>query len=403
MSNFIKKSFFWGGLTAVVIIVFIVGVYFGYNNRPEVDKITTLLNKENQVVLSETDFGPFWKTWNIIESKYVSNDGLDRQEMIWGAVSGLVASLGDPYSVFFPPQESEIFESSVRGDFEGVGMEIGIRDNLLTIIAPLKGTPAEKAGVKAGDKILKIDDVVTADMTIDEAVRLIRGERGTKVALSIFREGEKEPFQIEIVRDVIEIPVLETEQKEGGVFVIKLYNFSARSTIAFRQALREMINSKSSKLVIDLRGNAGGYFESAVDIASWFLPMGEVVARERFGDGREYLYRSKGYNIFNNLSLAILINQGSASASEILAGALREHGKATLVGEKTYGKGSVQELISINNGSSLKLTIARWLTPEGKSISENGLDPDIEVKLTKEDIEADRDPQMEKAIEILAM
>jgi carboxyl-terminal processing protease len=282
-------------------------------------------------------------------------------------------------------------------------MEIGIRDNLLTIIAPLKGTPAEKAGVKAGDKILKIDDVVTADMTIDEAVRLIRGERGTKVALSIFREGEKEPFQIEIVRDVIEIPVLETEQKEGGVFVIKLYNFSARSTIAFRQALREMINSKSSKLVIDLRGNAGGYFESAVDIASWFLPMGEVVARERFGDGREYLYRSKGYNIFNNLSLAILINQGSASASEILAGALREHGKATLVGEKTYGKGSVQELISINNGSSLKLTIARWLTPEGKSISENGLDPDIEVKLTKEDIEADRDPQMEKAIEILAM
>ncbi|MBU1179265.1 S41 family peptidase [Patescibacteria group bacterium] len=401
MSKFFKKSIFAGGLVAIVIAIFMLGIYLGYSNRPAAIKVLSVFNKQDPVVSQELDFNSFWKTWNIIESKYVSNDGLDKQKMLWGAISGLVGSLGDPYSSFFPPKEAGVFESSVRGDFEGVGMEIGIKNNILTVVAPLKGTPADMAGMKPGDKILKIEDTLTADLTVEEAVQLIRGEKGTKVALSILREGTEEPFQVEIVRDVIQIPVLETEKKDGGIFVINLFSFSGRSVNEFRNALREMIDSGSSKLILDLRGNPGGYLDAAVDIASWFLPMGDVVAREQFSDDHEELYRSKGYNVFNNLPMVILINEGSASASEIVAGALSEHGKATLVGKKTYGKGSVQEMISIENGSSLKLTIARWLTPNGKSISKEGLEPDISVEFTKEDYEAGRDPQMEKAIEVL--
>lgn len=388
-------------MTAVAVAVFVGGVHLGYNNRPEAQKVIGITNREAPVLFSEVDFELFWKVWNLVESKYVANGELDRQEMFLGAVAGLVDSLGDPYSVFFPPKEAEIFESSVRGNFEGVGMEIGKRDGVLTVIAPLKGTPAERGGIRAGDQILKINDMSTADITVDEAVNLIRGERGTFVKFYIFREGEEEPIEIEVARDVIEIPVLETEQKEGGIFVISFYNFSARSAETFREALREMIRSGSTKMIIDLRGNPGGYLEAAVDISSWFLPMGEIVAREEFGSGEEHLYRSRGYDIFENLPLVILIDRGSASASEIMAGALNEHGIATLVGEKTYGKGSVQELVDLDGGSSLKITIAKWLTPNGRSISEEGLDPDVEVEYTKEDFDAGRDPQMDKAMEIL--
>jgi len=401
VSNFLKKSVFWGGLTATIIAVFIGGVYFGYNNSPEAQKVIGVTRKDVPVSFSEIDFESFWKVWNLVESKYVANGELDRQKMFWGAIAGLVDSLEDPYSVFFPPKEAEIFESSVRGNFEGVGMEIGMRDGILTVIAPLKGTPAERAGIRAGDQILKIDDTVTAGITIDAAVNIIRGERGTIVKFSMFRDGEEEPLEIEVARDVIEIPVLETEQKEAGIFVISLYNFSARSTEVFREALREMIQSGSTKMIIDLRGNPGGYLEAAVDISSWFLPIGEIVAREEFGSGEEKFYKSRGYDIFKNLPLVILVDRGSASASEIMAGALSEHGIATLVGQKTFGKGSIQELVELEDGSSLKITIARWLTPKGRSISEEGLAPDVEVEYTKEDFDAGKDPQMNKAIEIL--
>jgi len=401
MFNSIKKSFFWGGFSAVVIFVFIAGIYFGYTNRPEVQKITALLNKEEPAGLSEVDFDPFWKAWNIIESKYVSNDGLNRQDMVWGAISGLVASLKDPYSTFMPPQEAAVFQSTVRGDFVGVGMEVGMKDGVLTVIAPLKNTPADRAGIKAGDQILKINETITADLSIDDAVGMIRGEQGTEVVLSILRKGMDEPIQIKIKREIIEIPVLETGQKNGGIFVISLYNFSGHSADEFRGALRKMINSGSSKLIVDLRGNPGGYLEAAVDICSWFLSTGEVIAREHFSTGEETLYRSKGYDIFQNLPMVILVNKGSASASEIMAGALREHGLAKLVGETTYGKGSVQELMDVADGSSLKLTIARWLTPDGNTISEKGLEPDEKVEMTLEDVNAGKDPQMDRAIEIL--
>jgi len=322
--------------------------------------------------------------------------------MLWGAISGLAGSLKDPYTVFFPPEEKKIFESEVKGNFEGVGMEIGMRNNALTVIAPLKNTPAYRAGLKAGDKILKINDTLTSNLTVEEAIRLIRGPKGTEVKLLISREDEKEPMEIAVIREVINIPTLETEIKPGNIFVIKLYNFSENSPLVFRNALREMIESKSDKLVIDLRNNPGGYLEAAVDMASWFLPMGKVVAREKFASGEEEFYRSRGYDVFgDNFRMAILINQGSASASEILAGALKEYGRAVLVGEKTFGKGSVQELVPVTDSTSLKITIASWLTPNGQSISKEGLEPDFEVKFSKEDSEAGRDPQMEKATQFL--
>lgn len=401
MWGMLKRVVFIIGGVILIAAVFVGGVSFGVSNKPAIEKVVELYNKEEKKP-AEVDFSPFWIVWSKINEKYVEGNGeADPQEKLWGAIEGLVGSLGDPYSVFLPPAESEMFESEIQGKFEGVGMEIGMRDGVLTVVAPLKGTPAYRAGMKTGDKVVKIDDKETFDLSLDQAVRLIRGKKGTPVVLTVVREGEDDLLEIEIIRDVINIPTLDTEKREDGIFVIKLYNFSANSPSMFREALREFIFSGSGKLILDLRGNPGGYLEASVDIASWFLPVGKVVAREEFGDGGEILYRSKGYDIFNDLPMVILINQGSASASEILAGALSEHGIATLVGEQTFGKGSVQELIQITSKTSLKLTIARWLTPNGVSISKEGLTPDVKVEMTKEDIEADRDPQMEKAVEIV--
>jgi len=383
---------------------FFVGVYAGYTNRPEVDKITELFNTSSQI--EETaDFEPFWRTWNMINERYTASTSTmpTAQEKVWGAIAGLAGSLGDPYSIFLPPQESAMFQDDINGNFEGVGMEIGVRDGELVVVAPLKGTPAYKAGLLSGDKILYIEGKESLNMPVDEAIKRIRGPRGTAVMLTIARENVAAPFDVSIIRDVITIPIIDTEIRED-VFIIMLQSFTATAPNLFRNALEEFINNgKTDKLILDLRGNPGGFLEVAVDIASWFLPKGEVVVSEHFsGDIDDKIYRSRGYDIFSdNLKLVILINRGSASASEILAGALKEHGKATLIGEKTFGKGSVQELFAITPETSLKLTIARWLTPNGLSISEEKLAPDIEVPMTLEDFENGRDPQMDRAIKFL--
>ncbi len=397
-----RKSFFILAAAAVLAATFAFGALVGYERGPEIRKIAGVLNGQAPAgQFEEVDFNPFWKTWRLVEEKYAAPDGIDRQKMVWGAIQGTLKSLGDPYTVFFPPVEKKIFESEVRGDFEGVGMEIAVKKGVLTVVAPLKGTPALRAGIKPGDKILKIDDKESTDMSAEEAVGLIRGPRGTTVKLLIFSQDTDAPREVSLVRDVIQIPIIDTERKDGGVFVIKLHNFSERSPFEFRMALREFVLSGSDKMVIDLRSNPGGYLEAAVDIASWFLDTGEVVVREKFKSGEERLYRSKGYDPFKNLKLAVLVNQGSASASEILAGTLKDHGKATIIGERTFGKGSVQELMPVTAETSVKITIARWLTPNGQSFSEIGLQPDVEIKNTKEDDEKGRDAVMEKALEIL--
>lgn len=400
-SHFTKKTVLIAAGTAVILASFGLGVFFGYQNRPETERIFSLLGKEPGIAPGpEIDFSPFWKSWRIIEERYVSPDGIDRQSMIWGAIEGLAASLGDPYTVFFPPVENKSFEDEIRGDFEGIGMEIGMRKGALTVIAPLKGTPAYRAGVKSGDKILRIDEKPTGDLTLEEAVRLIRGKKGTSVRLTILRNGEDATREISVVRDVIQIPLVDTEKREGGIFIIRLYSFSEKSPSAFRSALREMVESGSDKLILDLRNNPGGYLEAAVDVTSWFLAPGKAVVTEDFGKGKEVIHRSRGYALFKDLPFVILVNNGSASASEIVAGALQDYDIAKLVGVKTFGKGSVQELVPITSETSLKLTIARWLTPHGRSISENGLEPDFAVEPGKDGDEA-VDPQLDKAIDIL--
>ncbi len=274
---------------------------------------------------------------------------------------------------------------------------------MLVVVAPLKGSPAEKAGILSGDRIIKIDDHDATNITTEAAVNLIRGKGGTVVSLTVVRAGKKTPFEIKIVRGVINIPTTETKDIGSGIFKIDLYSFTADSPNLFRAALRKFVESGRTKLILDLRGNPGGYLEAAIDMASWFLPSGKVVVRESFGQQKEEtVYRSKGYDVFSSdLKFVILVDGGSASAAEILAGALSEQGKATLVGSKTFGKGSVQELVDITPTTSLKVTVARWFTPNGVSISKQGITPKFVVERTQADYDAQKDPQLDKAIEIL--
>ena len=362
------------------------------------------------------DFSPVWRAWQTIDEKFVpaavasssasSTDpvalGTPEERRVYGMIQGLAAALGDPYTFYLPPVEQKQFEEDLAGNFEGVGMEIAIRDEVLTVVAPLKGTPAERAGLKPNDRVLKIDGVETRGMDITAAVSRIRGPKGSEVTLLVAREEWGETREVKVTRDVINIPVLETETK-NGVFVISLHNFTANSPMLFRDALRSFVQSGNNKLILDLRGNPGGYLEASVDMASWFLPSGKVVVTEDYGGNRSNVaHRSRGYDIFNdNLRMVILVDKGSASASEILAGALRHHDVAQLVGGTTFGKGSVQELVPITNTTGLKITVARWLMPGGDQIPHDGIVPDVTVEVKEEDVEAGRDLQMEKALEIL--
>jgi carboxyl-terminal processing protease len=391
---------FLGGL-------FFSGFYIGRATLSDQEKIASIINKENTTT-AQVDFAPFWKAWDVIDKKFVPTTGtttekVSNQDRVWGAIKGMTDSLGDPYTTFFPPVEAKSFAEEISGNFEGVGMEVGIRDNVLTVVAPLKDSPAFKAGIKSGDKIIQIDKTPTNKLSTEEAVALIRGKKGTEVTLTLYREGIKDTFEVKIIRDVIGIPTIDTEIR-GDVFVIRLYNFSAIAEGLFREALRKFINSGKNKLIIDLRGNPGGYLEAAIDMASWFLPAGTVVVKEDFRKAEDVkIYRSKGYNIFNeSLKLVVLIDGGSASASEILAGALHENGIATLVGAQSFGKGSVQELVNITSDTSLKVTIAKWLTPNGNSISHGGLTPDVVVKLDEKEFLKGIDTQLNKALEILS-
>jgi len=380
--------------------IFGSGFFIGQISRPSIEKVEGLSNKElGQPTL--VDFSLFWDAWRVLEKKYVDRDGLDRQNMIYGAISGLLKSLGDPYSVFMEPKESKKFIDDMGGSFEGIGAEVGIRKGTLTIIAPLEGMPAQKAGLKAGDKVLKVDDTLTADLTLDEAVSLIRGEKGTEVILLITREEWDEVKEIKIIRDTIKIPIIKWEIKEGDITYVQFYHFTENASREFRKLVKEILNSSTKGIVLDLRNNPGGYLETSVDIASWFLPRNEVVVIEDFGNGEDNKYRSKGYKDLENIPTVVLINQGSASASEILAGALRDIKGIKIVGQKSFGKGSVQQLEKLKGGSSIKITVAKWLTPSGLSIRDEGITPDIEVEITEEDIDEMRDPQLDKALELL--
>ncbi|MDP4020794.1 MAG: S41 family peptidase, partial [Candidatus Adlerbacteria bacterium] len=369
----------WGGLFLLGLLVG-AGLMVGLSDRflsVFAASSTTINDFLGGTQPSEVDAEQFWKAWRVLEENYIpttaSSTVPTEEERLWGAIGGLAASYGDPYTIFLPPSDAEIFKEDISGEFSGVGMELGLREGKLVVIAPLKSSPAERAGILSGDEIIGVDGRPTEGMAVDEAVKLIRGPKGEPVILTLMREGAVQPLEITVVRDTIVVPVINNYLRNDGVYMIELYSFSANSSELFRQALRNFVLSDSRKLILDLRGNPGGYLEAAVIMASFFLPVGEPVVTEDFKGKRESgVHRSAGYNVFKNqkLDMAILVDRGTASASEILAGALEQHGVATLVGSTTFGKGSVQELISLGGGAELKVTIARWLTPNGTSISE---------------------------------
>ena len=391
MSFNLRKNFVLIFLTIAILASFGLGFWFG-----SLQEVCLVCPPE------DVDFSLFWEAYHKLQEKFVDKEKFDVQKMIYGAISGMVKSLEDPYTIFFPPEEAKRFEEDVKGVFEGVGMEIGIRKGQLQVIAPLEGTPAQRAGLRAGDKIIKIDDKSTVDMTIEEAVNLIRGPKGTEVTLTIFREEWEKVREFKITRAKIEIPSLKWEIKNEDIAYLKLYHFSEKAGSDFEIAAFEILNSPAKKIILDLRNNPGGYLEVAQDIAGWFLEKGQTVVIEDFGQGKEQnKYLSQGPSRLLEYPLVILINEGSASGSEILAGALRDNRGIILIGEKTFGKGSVQELERLREDSFLKITVAKWLTPKGQSITDVGLEPDIKKEMTEKDYEEGRDPQLDEAIEII--
>ena len=347
------------------------------------------------------DFAIFWTAWGLLQDKYVDKDKLNTQDMVYGAIDGMVKAIGDPYTVFFKPKESKEFSEQISGSFSGIGIEIGLRDNMLTVIAPIKNTPAAHAGLLAGDKILKVNDKSTDGMAVDEAVSLIRGQKGTTVRLTYTREKMPSPTEVTITRDVIKVPAVDWKMLNDNTAYIEISIFNGNLDSEFQKIADEVTASGANRIILDLRNDPGGLLDSAINIAGYFLDSNKVVTIEKFSDGTEQPFQTAANGKLKNYPLVVLINKGSASASEILAGALRDNRGVTVVGETSFGKGSVQELAELPQKASLKITIAKWLTPKGESIDENGIKPDIEVKLTEEDIKAEKDPQLDKALELI--
>lgn len=389
-------------LCIFVAVLIIVGIFYGGFRFGEARKSPVFINGENQ--LPKADFTLFWDVLNMLKRKYVGVSDINDEKFLYGAIKGLVGALDDPYSNYFEPEDAAKFNQDISGSFGGIGAEIGIRSDQLIVVAPLKGNPAEAVGLKAGDKILKVNDTFTNGLTVDKAVKLIRGEPGTQVRLLIMRNGWEEAKEFKITRAEIVVPTLDSEIKDldgKRVAYIQLYNFNANAPELFYKAAFDVLFKGLDGIVLDLRNNPGGFLEVATNIASWFLERGEVVVKEQFSLGSFKDLRANGNGALKNIPLVLLVNGGSASASEILVGALRDLRGTKIVGEKTFGKGTVQEVESLKDGSSLKISVAEWLTPKGNKINKVGITPDFEVKLTDEDTENKKDPQFDKALEIL--
>lgn len=348
------------------------------------------------------DFSLFWDAYNKLQQSYVEPAKIDSQKILYGAIEGMANSLGDPYTSFFNPADAKRFEQDLAGSFDGIGAEIGIKKDQLIIISPIEGMPAQKSGLRAGDVILKIDGKDAYSMTTDEAVNLIRGPKGSEVVLNVYREGWEDSKDIKMIRATIKIPSMKWSMKSENVAYVQIFQFDQPLAYDFYATAVEILNSPAEKIVLDLRNNPGGYLEVAQYLAGFFLEKGKTVTIEDFGKNREQqIYKSEGGAELAKYPIVILINEGSASASEILAGALRDNTGVKLVGAKSFGKGSVQEVISLQGGSFLKVTIAKWLTPKGVSISDVGLNPDVKVEISDLDIENKKDPQLDKALEII--
>jgi carboxyl-terminal processing protease len=410
---FAKKSGF--GRTVALGVAFAVVLAVGFVGGVSVSasgsshllaNIPLLGDGLDSTPATDADLASVWKVWNILNTQFVQTHASstlpDSQKKVWGLIQGLTNSYGDPYTVFFPPEQAKVFNEDITGNFSGVGMEIGeSKENILTVIAPLKGSPAEKAGIRAGDLIIAIDGKSTEGLSTEAAVKKIRGPKGTTATFTLVRE--KKTFEIKVVRDTIQVPTIENSyDAKTGVYYIALYQFTETSGSQFDKAFKAFQASGSKALIVDLRGDPGGYLDQATLIAGYFLPKGAAVVTEDYkGKQDNVVHRSPGQGgLPAGTTVAVLIDQGSASASEILAGALQDAHAATLIGTRSFGKGSVQQVVDVDGGS-LKITVARWLTPSGRSISDGGLTPDIKADRTQEDFTAGKDPQKDRAVQFL--
>lgn len=385
----------WARLSkaAAVLLLFLAGLFVGRYVVPAGEFSTQPLQfvavKEGE---RELVFPTFWEAWDVLHNDFINKDKIEDKSLFYGAVSGLVNAAGDPYTVFSDPQTTKQFEENIEGSFSGIGIEIGMREGSITVIAPLEGSPAETAGVRSGDTVLAIDDKpIDSEETLDDVVNRIRGPKGSAVKLTVLHKDENAPAEVSIIRDTIHIESVKVETKDG-VAHLRISSFNGDTAAQVKQAMSEAARAQIKGVIIDVRNNPGGFLESAVEIASVFLDPNTIVVSERGDQNKEY--RSKGQPILKNVPVVALMNGGSASASEILAGALRDQRHALLIGEKSYGKGSVQEFKKLDDGSSLRVTVAKWFTPAGHSIDEAGLEPDVAVEDNRDTL---GDEQLDRA------
>lgn len=405
MQKILEKINFFSILIAV--LTFFLGWQLGYRDiSAKWENYRFKFNVANQQIPSSLnlDFKLFWDTWNLVSTSYIDKKAIDPQKMFYGAISGMVAAVGDPYTVFLPPEEQKSSQEDLGGSFEGVGMELGFsKEKRLIVIAPLEGTPAKIAGIKPGDLIIKIDQKETNDLSLPDAVKLIRGEKGTKVALTIFREGEKESRVFDLIRNTIIVKSVQLDSKNTAsgkkIAVVKLSRFGERTESEWLEVVKQINASNFGGIVLDVRNNPGGFLDAAVFIASEFLSSGDVVLQQNSqGDIAHFKVNRKG-NLLD-IPAVVLINKGSASASEIVAGALQDRNRAKLVGEKSFGKGTIQESQQLPNNTGIHITVAKWLSPNSRWVNDTqGFEPDVKIEMDKDD--QSKDPQLDKTLELL--
>ena len=401
-------------LAIIVSVTFSSGYFLGLKGyRASIARFPSVtINREIPSEKESLDFSLFWRVWDTLETKYFDKTKIIPSQMVYGAIKGMVASLNDPYTVFLPPEENKIVQEDLQGSFEGVGIQIGFKGTQLAVIAPLPGSPAEKAGIRAGDYIIGIKDSAknldrgTVGISLPEAVEAIRGENGSEVILTLLREGEDEPKVIAIIRESIDVASVIVEYLPASpgsskiVAHVKLLKFSGETLAEWEEVVIDILKKPDlSGLIVDVRNNPGGFLQGAVEVASDFLDTGEVVVIEEDYSGKRQEYRVEKLGRLRNEKVVILVNQGSASASEIFAGAMMDHERAEIVGETSFGKGTIQEPQQINGNAGLHITIARWLTPDGFWVNEGGLKPDVEIA---DNTDTPEDEQLLKAIENLS-
>lgn len=367
-----------------------------------IEKVIGLYEKTRS---SDVSFDQFWRIWGLLKTQYV-DESVNDVDLFYGAIEGMVAGLGDPYSVYFPPEEAKEFAEGLSGEFEGIGAEIGLEDEQLTIIAPLPQSPAEQAGLRPGDKIFAIDGEDTAGITVDKAVSKIRGPRGTTVTLSVYHDGADQIEDVSIVRQTINVPTLISEMKENDIAYIRISYFNDETSREFDRAVTELLMNAPKGVILDMRSNPGGFLDASVRIASEWLPAGALVVEERGRAVGTKRHVSNGSHRFDALPTVVLVDEGTASGSEIVAGALQDHERAVVVGRQTFGKGSVQNFEVLPDGSAIKLTVAKWYTPQGRQITEDGIVPDEIIEIEPEALERDEngtiiDPDVTRALNIL--